>query len=71
MFNAIYFRTLAARCCTAARDCSDPFAKEEFRRLAQEFEIRADQLECSVPPAEQTGWWPTPREQPRRFEGDH
>jgi hypothetical protein len=27
------FRALAARCNTAARNCSDPFAKEEFRRL--------------------------------------
>jgi hypothetical protein len=71
MSDAIYFRTLAARCCKSARDCSDQFAKEEFRRLAQEFEIRADQSECSVPPAEQTGWWPTPRERPRGFEGDH
>jgi hypothetical protein len=30
------FRALAARCNTAARNCSDPFAKEEFRRLACE-----------------------------------
>jgi hypothetical protein len=71
MSDAIYFRTLAARCCKAARDCSDQFSKEEFRRLAQELEIRADRLECSVPTAEQTGWWPTPVEQPRGFEGDH
>jgi len=39
MSDAIYFRTLAARCCKSARDCSDQFAREEFRRLAQEFEI--------------------------------
>jgi hypothetical protein len=70
MSDAIYFRTLASRCGKAARDCSDQFSKEEFRRLAQEFEIRADRLECSVPPAEQAGWLPTRLAQPRGFEGD-
>jgi hypothetical protein len=71
MSDAIYFRTLAARCCKSARDCSDQFAKEEFRRLAQEFETKADQLKCSFLPAEQTGWWPTQREQVRGFDGDY
>jgi hypothetical protein len=70
MSAPIYFRALAARCRTSARDCSDLFAKEEFRRLAHEFETRAEQLECSVLPAAQAGWWLTPREQVRGTEGD-
>jgi uncharacterized protein HemX len=47
MTSAIYFRTLAARCRTSARDCRDHFAKEEFNRLAREFQTRANQLETS------------------------
>jgi hypothetical protein len=37
------FRALASRCNRAARNCSDPFAKEEFRRLAYEFDVKADE----------------------------
>lgn len=48
MSSAIYFRSLAARCRTSARDCRDHFAKEEFHRLAHEFQTRADQLEGST-----------------------
>jgi hypothetical protein len=70
MSVSIYFRSLAARCRTSARDCFDLFAKEEFRKLANEFEARADQLERSVLPAAQTDWWLTQREQARGFEGD-
>ena len=66
----IDFLSLAARCRVSARDCSDLFAKEEFRRLANEFESRADQLGRSVLPAAQAGWWLTQREQARGFEGD-
>jgi hypothetical protein len=47
MSTAIYFRPLAARCRTSARNCLDHFAQEEFHRLADEFQIRADQLEAS------------------------
>jgi hypothetical protein len=43
--TAMYFRTLAAQCLKAGRDCSDLFAKEEFRRLATEFTAKADELE--------------------------
>jgi hypothetical protein len=43
--TAIYFRTLAAQCRKAGRDCSDLFAKEEFRRLATEFSTKADELD--------------------------
>jgi hypothetical protein len=43
--TAIYFRTLAAQCRKAGRDCTDLFAKEEFRRLAGEFSTKADELE--------------------------
>lgn len=70
MSATVYFRDLAARCRTSARDCSDHFTKEELHRLAREFETRADQLECSVLTAGQPGWWLTRREQPRGFEGD-
>jgi hypothetical protein len=40
-----YFRGLAVRCLTAARDCFDRCAKEEFRKLAEEFASKADELE--------------------------
>ena len=70
MSAPIYFRALAVRCRTSAHDCSDLFAKEEFRRLANEFETRADQLEHSVLPAAQAGWWPTRHGQARGSEGD-
>ena len=43
--TAIYFRALAAQCLKAGRDCSDLFAKEEFRRLANEFSTKADELD--------------------------
>ena len=71
MSAPLYFRSLAARCRTSARDCFDLFAKEEFRRLANEFETRAGQLEQSVLPAAQAGWWLTQREPARGSEGDH
>jgi len=69
MSSAIYFRSLAARCRTSARDCRDLFAKKEFRRLAREFQTRADQLESSGLSSD-PGWWPTKPEQARRFAGD-
>ena len=71
MSAPLYFRSLAARCRTSARDCFDLFAKEEFRRLANEFETRAGQLEQSILPAAQAGWWLTQREPARGSEGDH
>ena len=43
--GAVYFRALASRCRKAARDCSDLYAKEDFRSLAQEFDAKADELE--------------------------
>jgi len=69
MSTAIYFRSLAARCLTSARHCSDHFAKEEFRRLAHDFRIRADQLEGSGPFAD-PGWLPIRPEQARGFAGE-
>ena len=45
--TAGYFRALASQCRSAARDCFDLFAKEEFRRLACEFEARANELDAS------------------------
>jgi len=43
--TATYFRTLAVRCLTAARDCHDHRAREEFRLLADEFTAKANELE--------------------------
>jgi len=40
-----YFRRLAVRCLTASRDCFELRAREEFRRLAEEFTAKADDLE--------------------------
>lgn len=68
MSSAIYFRSLAARCRTSARDCRDYFAKEEFHRLAHEFQTRADQLERGQ--SSDPGRWPIKPEQARGFEGD-
>jgi hypothetical protein len=65
-----YFRSLAAHCRTSARDCRDLFAQEEFRRLANEFETRADQLERSGLSAERPGWLLTTPELARGFAGD-
>jgi hypothetical protein len=43
--SVIFFRRLAVRCLTAARDCFELRAKEEFRRLAEEFTAKADKFE--------------------------
>jgi hypothetical protein len=40
-----YFRGLAVRCLTAARDCCDRQARNEFRKLADEFTVKANELE--------------------------
>ena len=69
MSSAIYFRSLAARCRTSARDCRDHFAKEEFHRLAHEFQTRADQLEGSGLPGD-PGWLSSKPEQARGFAGE-
>jgi hypothetical protein len=42
MDDAAYFRALAVRCRKSVRGCFDPFAQEEFRRLASEFETMAN-----------------------------
>jgi hypothetical protein len=68
--NATYLRALASRCRTSGRNCSDLFAKEEFRHLASELDTRANELER---PAnnnnEQAGAWLWRRERSRGFEG--
>ncbi len=51
--TAHYFRALATECNKAARDCFDLFAKEEFRRLANEFKAKADELDGGST----SGWW--------------
>jgi len=45
-----YLRTLATRCLAAARQSFDLRAIEEFRKLADEFTQKADQLERINPP---------------------
>ena len=69
MSYAIYFRSLAARCRTSARDCGDYFAKEEFHRLAREFQTKADELEISQSSIHSASW-PVKPEQARGFEGE-
>jgi hypothetical protein len=43
--NSAYLRSLATRCRKSGRYCGDLFAKEEFHRLASEFEMRAAELD--------------------------
>jgi hypothetical protein len=52
-----YFRSLAARCRTASRDCFDLFAKEEFRQLATEFNAKADELDYASTNPGAIGRW--------------
>jgi hypothetical protein len=68
--NFSYFRALASRCRASVRDCGGPFAQEEFRRLAVEFESRAYDLEHPAKRAEQAGAWPRWRDQPKGHQGD-
>jgi hypothetical protein len=68
--NAEYFRALASRCRRSAHSCFDLYAKEEFGRLASQFEIRASELDA----AGETSWsiastWR--RSQLRGSAGDH
>jgi hypothetical protein len=58
--TASYFRELACRCRTASRDCFDLFAKEEFRRLAAEFNAKAKELDFSTKNPGRIGWWMSP-----------
>ena len=71
MSAPIYFRALAVRCRTSARDCSDLFAKEEFRHLATELEATAHELEgrANIKEGVAEAWQ---RRQPSRgFAGEH
>lgn len=43
--DASYFRALATRCLAAARNSFDLRAVEEFRKLADEFTLKANELE--------------------------
>jgi hypothetical protein len=43
--DSTYLRSLAARCRKSGRYCADLFAKEEFHRLANEFQMRAAELD--------------------------
>jgi hypothetical protein len=42
--DAEYFRGMAARCASAARNCFDLAAAAELNRLADEFRSKADEL---------------------------
>jgi hypothetical protein len=67
--NYNYFRALASRCRTDARECFDLYAQEEFRRLAHEFDTKANELERSPKDNGSTGWWRRP-EQPQAMGRD-
>jgi hypothetical protein len=60
--TASYFRALAARCRKASRACFDLFAKEEFHRLANEFDAKADEADFSAKHPERSGWWRHPQQ---------
>jgi hypothetical protein len=47
--TASYFHAIAARCRSAAINCFDLSAKEEFRELAREFDAKASELERAQP----------------------
>lgn len=55
--TASYFRAVASRCRKASHECFDLFAKEEFSRLATEFNAKADELDFSSKHPERSGWW--------------
>jgi hypothetical protein len=40
----VYFRRLAVRCRIASQECFERRAQEEFRKLAEEFTAKADEL---------------------------
>jgi hypothetical protein len=46
--SANYFRSLAVRCLTAARDCYDRRTNLELRKLADEFTAKANELEAPL-----------------------
>lgn len=69
--DVAYLRALASRCRTSGRNCSDLFAKEEFRHLASQLDARAHELEHPVKNNDdQPGAWLWRREKSRGFEGD-
>ena len=55
--TASYFRNLASRCRKASRECFDLFAKEEFRRLANELSTKADELDYTTSHPDRPGWF--------------
>jgi hypothetical protein len=68
--TAEYFRGLASRCRNSARSCFDLYAKEEFGRLAHEFDVRAGELEAPAAPHWSVARFPWRREYTRGFEGE-
>jgi hypothetical protein len=65
-----YFRALATRCHKSVGSCFDPFAREEFRRLAHEFATIARGREPNNPKqleqatAQATRWRQPGRDRP-------
>ena len=68
--DATYLRALASRCHRSSRNCSDLFAKEEFRRLATELEATAQELEGPAKFDAAADTWRRSRPS-RGYEGDH
>ena len=68
--NSAYFRALASRCRASARSCSDPYGKEEFGRLAVEFEARASEPDASANIRGSLSLPPRRHEPSRGFAGD-
>jgi hypothetical protein len=66
--TANYFRALASRCRKVSHDCFDLYAKEEFRRLATEFNAKADELDYTSRHPEHPGWFWRPSQ--RTHSGD-
>ena len=64
--TVVYLRTLATRCLAAARQSFDLRAIEEFRKLADEFTQKADELERTDPPVVITKRNPAERRDLRR-----
>jgi hypothetical protein len=45
--NTVYLEELVVRCLLAARNCSDPIARNELEKLAEEFSIEVERMQQS------------------------
>jgi hypothetical protein len=48
--GSAFLRTVANRCVAAARECSDPRAKQEIHEIAQQLLRKANELDGKLPP---------------------